>query len=117
MLLSLSRATATAAPTAGDGPKLDAALAKAAGIGFLAGRTVGDLVAAQAQAVPDALRQAGRPVRTFDISTLDETALGALLMHFMLETIIAGRLLGIDPFDQPAVEFAKILARERLATS
>jgi glucose-6-phosphate isomerase len=36
-------------------------------------------------------------------------------MHFMIETILAGRLLGVDPFDQPAVELAKILTRERLA--
>lgn len=101
--------------TAGIGPKLDAGLAKTAGIGFLAGRAAGDLVAAQTLAVPDALRQAGRPVRTFDIPRLDERAMGALLMHFMLETIIAGWMLGIDPFDQPAVELAKTLARERLA--
>jgi glucose-6-phosphate isomerase len=35
-------------------------------------------------------------------------------MHFMLETILAGRLLGVDPFDQPAVELGKVLSRERL---
>jgi glucose-6-phosphate isomerase len=102
-------------PTAGLGPKLDAAMAKTAGIGFLAGRAAGDLVAAQAVAVPEALQQAGRPVRTFDIAMLNERAMGALLMHFMLETIIAGRMLGIDPFDQPAVELAKTLARGRLS--
>ncbi len=102
-------------PAAGHGPLIDGALAQTAGIAFLAGRHAGDLVAAQAEAVPAALASAGRPVRTFDIPQLDETAMGALLMHFMLETILAGRLLKIDPFDQPAVELAKTLARERLA--
>jgi glucose-6-phosphate isomerase len=100
--------------SAGHGPKIDAALAKAAGLEEMAGRNVGDLVAAQAQGVPAALASAGRPVRTFDIAKLDEFTMGALLMHFMLETILAGRLLGIDPFDQPAVELAKVLSRERL---
>ena len=100
--------------SAGQGPKVDAALAKAAGLEEMAGRHVGDLVAAQAQGVPAALASAGRPVRTFDIAHLDEFTMGALLMHFMLETILAGRLLGIDPFDQPAVELAKVLSRERL---
>jgi glucose-6-phosphate isomerase len=100
--------------SAGQGPKIDAALAKAAGLEEMAGRHVGDLVAAQAQGVPAALASAGRPVRTFDIAKLDEFTMGALLMHFMLETILAGRLLGIDPFDQPAVELAKVLSRERL---
>ena len=36
-------------------------------------------------------------------------------MHFMLETIIAARLMGVDPFDQPAVEEGKLLAKRYLA--
>jgi glucose-6-phosphate isomerase len=98
----------------GVGPKVDPSLAKLAGADMLGGHTIGDIVAAQAHAVPEALARAGRPVRTIDLAKLDEKALGALLMHFMIETILAGRLLGVDPFDQPAVELAKILTRERL---
>ena len=96
-------------------PVLDAGLCAAAGIGFMGGRRVGELVAAQSYAVPEALTRAGRPVRTFDLPKLDEAALGALLMHFMLETIFAAALLGIDAFDQPAVELAKVITREKLA--
>jgi glucose-6-phosphate isomerase len=107
--------TLVRAPTAGTGPSIDAALADAAGVGYLSGRTAGDLVAAQADALPQALASAGRPVRTFDLARLDERSLGALMMHMMLETILAARLLGVDPFDQPAVELAKQIARERLA--
>lgn len=98
----------------GVGPKLDAKLAKTAGVGFMAGRHVGDVVDAQAHAITDALAEAGRPVRTIDIDRLDERAIGALLMHLMIETILAGKMLGIDPFDQPAVELAKVLTRRRL---
>jgi glucose-6-phosphate isomerase len=101
--------------SADTGPKIDAELAGIAGAGMLGGHTIGDVVAAQAHAVPEALARAGRPVRTIDVAKLDEKALGALLMHFMIETILAGRLLGVDPFDQPAVELAKVLTRERLA--
>ena len=46
---------------------------------------------------------------------LDERALGALFMHFMIETILTGYALGIDPFDQPAVEDGKILTRKYLS--
>jgi glucose-6-phosphate isomerase len=42
--------------------------------------------------------------------------MGELLMHFMLETIIAAHLIGIDPFDQPAVEEAKVLAKKYLVS-
>jgi len=104
-------------PTAGAGPVLDRELCETAGIGFLAGRPLGDLVAAQSEAVPEALGKAGRPVRRIDLDRLDEAAFGALLMHMMLETILAGSLLAIDPFDQPAVELAKVLTRERLSAS
>jgi glucose-6-phosphate isomerase len=102
-------------PTAGTGPRIDADLANAAGLSYLAGRTAGDLVAAQAEALPQALARAGRPVRTFDLARLDEASLGALMTHMMLETILAAHLMGVDPFDQPAVELAKVLTRERVA--
>lgn len=103
--------------SAGSGPRIDPEMAKIAGAEMLGGHAVGDVVAAQAHAVPEALARAGRPVRTIDIAKLNERSLGALLMHFMIETILAGRLLGLDPFDQPAVELAKVLTRERLAKS
>jgi glucose-6-phosphate isomerase len=102
-------------PTHGRGPRLPSELAIGGGVDYLAGKTIGDLVAAQAHAVPEALARAGRPVRIIDLKQLDERALGALMMHFMIETILAARLLGVNPFDQPAVELAKELTRERLS--
>jgi glucose-6-phosphate isomerase len=99
----------------GVGPRIDPDLARIAGADMLGGHTVGDIVDAQSHAVPEALARAGRPVRTIDIAKLDENTIGALAMHFMIETILAGRLLGVDPFDQPAVELAKILTKERHA--
>ena len=96
------------APSAGLGPRMSPELARSAGLDYLAGRTAGDLVAAQAVAVPEALRNAGRPVRAFDLARLDERSTGALMMHFMLETILAARLMGIRFLPiEPAVELAK----------
>ena len=108
--------TVVRVPTAGVGPRLDADLAARAGIGYMAGRSVGDLVAAQAAALPEALAKAGRPVRIIDLERLDGEALGALMMHMMLETILAAGLMGVDPFDQPAVELAKQLTHQRMQT-
>jgi glucose-6-phosphate isomerase len=101
--------------TAGRGPRIDPELAKRAGQPDFAGKRIGDLVAAQGRATADTLAKNGRPVRTLHIERLDERSLGALLMHFMLETILTARLLGVDPFDQPAVEEGKILAKKYLA--
>jgi glucose-6-phosphate isomerase len=100
---------------AGSGPRVAPDLAELAGAEYLAGRAAGDLVAAQQRAIPEALMAEGRPVRTIDVATLDEAALGALMMHFMLETILAAHLLGVDPFGQPAVESGKMLTRRYLA--
>jgi glucose-6-phosphate isomerase len=98
----------------GQGPRIDADLAKLAGEPDFAGKTIGDLVAAQGRATADTLAKNGRPVRTIHIDRLNERSLGELLMHFMLETIIAARLMGVDPFDQPAVEEGKVLAKKYL---
>ncbi|MFA5956646.1 glucose-6-phosphate isomerase [Hyphomicrobium sp.] len=99
----------------GVGPRIDPELARIAGADMIGGRTIGDIVSAQSHALPEALGRAGRPVRTIDVAKLDEKTIGALLMHFMIETILAGYLLGLDPFDQPGVELAKVLTKERLA--
>jgi len=101
--------------TAGKGPRIEAELARRAGEPDFAGRTIGDLVAAQGRATAETLATNGCPVRTIHLETLDEASLGELLMHFMLETIIAARLIGVDPFDQPAVEEGKVLAKRYLA--
>jgi glucose-6-phosphate isomerase len=101
--------------TKGQGPRIDAGLARLAGEPDLGGKTIGDLVAAQGRATAATLARNGCPVRTVHLPRLDEESLGALMMHFMLETIIAARLIGVDAFDQPAVEEGKVLAKQYLA--
>jgi glucose-6-phosphate isomerase len=100
---------------AGRGPRIEAEFAKLCGEPDFAGKTIGDLVAAQGRATAETLAKNGCPVRTIHVAKLDETSLGELLMHFMLETIIAAHLLGVDAFDQPAVEEGKVLAKKYLA--
>jgi glucose-6-phosphate isomerase len=102
---------------AGRGPRIDPDLAKLCGEPDFAGKAIGDLVAAQGRATAETLARNGCPVRTLHIERLDEESLGELLMHFMLETIIAAHLLGIDAFDQPAVEEGKVLAKKYLAAT
>ncbi len=99
----------------GEGPIVDAALTGAAGADFLAGRHLGDLMDASARATAETLARNGRPVRRMVVERVDEATLGALMMHFMLETILAADLLGVNAFDQPAVEEGKILTRTYLA--
>jgi glucose-6-phosphate isomerase len=106
--------TVVTVAAAGRGPRMDAKLAALAGEPDFAGKTMGDLVAAQGRATAETLIKNGCPVRTIHLARLDEQGLGELLMHFMLETIVAAHLLGVDPFDQPAVEEGKVLAKTYL---
>lgn len=100
---------------AGQGPRIAADLAERAGQPGFSGKTIGDLVAAQGRATADTLAKNHRPVRRIHVERLDERAIGRLVMHFMLETILTGYALGVDPFDQPAVEEGKVLAKQYLA--
>ena len=100
---------------AGAGPRLPAGLSGDAELAYLEGRAMGDLLAAEQRATAETLARHGRPVRLIRLASLDERTLGALLMHFMLETIITAGLIGVNPFDQPAVDEGKALARVYLA--
>ena len=99
---------------AGQGPVLPKSLSANKDLAYLAGRRMGDLLEAEQQATATTLVRTGRPTRIISLARLDEKSLGALLMHFMLETVIAADLLGVNAFDQPAVEEGKRLARQRL---
>ncbi|QQS14129.1 MAG: glucose-6-phosphate isomerase [Rhodospirillales bacterium] len=102
--------------TAGEGARIPrAALAGDRSLDYLAERSLGDLLMAEAEATAATLAKNGRPTRVLRIDRLDERVMGALLMHYMLETIIAADLLELDAFDQPAVEQGKVLTRQYLA--
>ena len=106
--------TVVTVASAGLGPRIDPELAKLAGEPGFGGKTIGDLAAAEGRATVETLAKNGCPVRTIALARLDEASLGELLMHFMLETIVAAHLLGVDAFDQPAVEEGKVLAKKYL---
>lgn len=106
--------TVVSPETGGLGPRMDEELAIRAGLSFMAGRTVGDLVEAQARATVAALKGAGQPSRFIRLGALSEEVLGYLLMSYMVETILAAGLLGVNAFDQPAVEIGKKQARDYL---
>jgi len=106
--------TLVATDTKGKGLVAPVERSRALGLGYLAGKPMGDLVDAEARATAQTLSRNGRAVRQIHLPKIDERGYGALMMHFMLETILMGRLMGVDPFDQPGVEEGKVLAREYL---
>lgn len=88
--------------------------AKDKSLAYLNNHTIGGLMEAEQRATAETLTLNKCPLRVFNLKTLDEKSVGALMMHFMLETMITAHLWNINAFDQPAVEQGKKLAREYL---
>ncbi|MBN34377.1 MAG: glucose-6-phosphate isomerase [Rhodospirillaceae bacterium] len=83
-------------------------------LSYLHGHTLGDLFRAERDATVDSLASVGVPVRQLICERADEHTMGALFAHFMIETILAAHMIGVDPFGQPAVEDGKQRTRETL---
>ncbi len=84
-------------------------------LAFLKGRTLGDLMVAEQRATISSLQGRGIPVRSFTMKDVNEEVLGGLLMHFAIEIMFTAKLMGVDAFDQPAVEDSKKFALKYLA--
>ncbi|WP_259779835.1 glucose-6-phosphate isomerase [Aestuariispira ectoiniformans] len=80
-------------------------------LAYLANTRMDELKEAMCFATTETLAGNGRPVRTIRLNAMDELSTGAVMMHFMLETVLAAGLLNVNPYDQPAVEQGKNLVR------
>ena len=65
------------------------------------------IIYAQKKATENVFRRKKIPFRSFEINKRDEKTLGELFTFFILETILIGKALKLNPFDQPAVELIK----------
>jgi len=74
---------------------------------YLKNKDIDHIIYAQKQATENVFKKKKIPFRSFEILKRDEKTLGELFTFFILETILLGRALKINPFDQPAVELIK----------
>ena len=84
-------------------------------ISYLANHHLGDIIHSQQIGTAETLRNHSRPLRIIKLgSSLNAKTLGALLMHWMIEVIISADIMNVNPYDQPAVEQGKTLAKKYL---
>ena len=69
---------------------------------------------AQKNALIKAFKNKNIPFREFKIKKNNEETLGKLFAYFILETILIGKLVNINPFNQPAVEVVKNFTKQLL---
>ena len=74
---------------------------------FLKNKDIDKIIFAQKKATENIFRHKNIPFRSFEINNRDEKTLGELFCFFILETILIGKILKLNPYDQPAVELIK----------
>ena len=74
---------------------------------YLRNKKIGDIKYSQYAATLKAFNDKNIPFRSFEIKQKNEETLGELFTFFILETILLGKVLKVNPYDQPAVELIK----------
>jgi len=74
---------------------------------FLKNKDLSQIIFAQKNATENIFRKKNIPFRSFEIYKRNEKTLGELFCFFILETILLGQSMKLNPFDQPAVELIK----------
>ena len=74
---------------------------------FLKNKNIKSIMIAQKESVKKVFKNQGLKFRNFEILNKDEESLGIIFTYFMIETILLGKLMKLNPFDQPAVESIK----------
>ena len=81
---------------------------------YISGKKVSEMFEALYEGTRDALVQTGRPIVELELDRYSAFNLGYLFMLYMLTTVAAAQILGVNPFGQPGVELGKRLAKEKL---
>ena len=74
---------------------------------FLKSKNISNIMYAQKKATEKVFNTKNIPFRSFEVKKRDEETMGQLFCFFILETILLGKALNIDPYNQPSVELIK----------
>ena len=74
---------------------------------YLGSYNIDQIVFKQKIATENIFKKKNIPFRSFEVKKRDEKSLGEIFCYFILETILIGKALDVNPFDQPSVELIK----------
>jgi glucose-6-phosphate isomerase len=81
---------------------------------YLKYKNLSQIIFSQKKATENVFKKKKIPFRSFEIQKRDEKTLGELFCFFILETILIGQSINLNPYDQPAVELIKIETKKLL---
>ena len=84
-------------------------------LGYLVHKGLPDINKANFTATINALSLKKIPIRSVILRELSAETFGAITCHLMLEIIIIGHLIKVNPFNQPGVEMIKIRSKELIS--
>ncbi len=87
--------------------KVPTSISKIERLAYVSGKTLQQIIHAERKATAEALANNKRPNGTIHLKTVDPASIGALFMFFEIATAVAGKLYGINTYDQPGVEAGK----------
>ncbi|MGD9666776.1 MAG: glucose-6-phosphate isomerase [Synergistaceae bacterium] len=76
-------------------------------LSYLDGAEIGNMLGLEAMSTAAAIVKTGHPLIWIETEKIDCKTLGALIFYYEYMTAMTGRVMGIDPFDQPGVEQGK----------
>ena len=82
---------------------------------ILNNKSLSEIKNAQKNALIKSLSKKNIPFRIFEINKIDEQVIGKLFSYFIMETILIGKIINTNPFDQPAVEQVKLYTKKMLS--
>ena len=91
--------------------KIADTLPQVPGLDYLREKSMNRLMAAELRGTMDALKASARPVIQVTLPVLNAHTVAQFLYMMEVETAVAGRLYGVNTFDQPGVEEGKRIAR------
>ena len=74
---------------------------------YLKNKSLNEILFSQFSATEKVFKKKNIPFRSFIVRKRNEETLGELFTFFILETILLGKAMGVDPYNQPAVELIK----------
>ena len=83
--------------------------------GYLKNQSIEKIKQSQMLATEKVFKSEKIPFRSFRVFKRDEQSLGELFCFFILETILLGRALKVNPYDQPSVELIKKETKKNLS--
>ena len=81
---------------------------------YLKNKDLSQILIAQKKSTENVFKKKSIPFRSFEVNKRDEKTLGELFCFFILETILIGQSMNLNPYDQPAVELIKFETKKLL---